>query len=238
MLTLDGVTKSFGGVRALDSVTLELGHGPIEGIIGPNGAGKTTLFRVLAGFTRPDRGTVTFAGEDVTGLPAHELARRGVARTFQEQEVFPSLEVGEVLTTACLLRDRLHAARRRAAELARELHLRWDATPGELSPADVRRLELGRIIAARPRMVLFDEVMAGLTPQEADFMVGKIRELHAHGVAVVVVEHVMEIVMRLCERLHVLAGGRLIAQGEPNAVAAEPAVVEAYLGSRRAALSA
>jgi len=226
------IVKVYGGVRALDGVDLALGGGRIDAIIGPNGAGKTTLFKVLTGFADADAGSIAFGGRPVTRLAAHRRVRLGLVRSFQVQELFPGLTVGEVLTTAALLREPLAEAKRQAKTLCSELELGWGLTSADLTPGEVRRLELGRCIATRPKMLLLDELMAGLTVPEADFMMERILALHAQGVEIVVVEHVMDVIKRLCEHVHVLANGKIIASGSFEKVAADPVVVEAYLGTR------
>ncbi|MFI0370613.1 ABC transporter ATP-binding protein [Actinomadura sp. 1N219] len=231
-IRLENVTKSFDGVTAVDDLSLELGGPEIQGVIGPNGAGKTTLFRLLSGFVRADSGRVSLDGRRIDRLPAYRRARLGIVRTFQEQEVFPDLTVGEVLTTAALARSGLPAARRRAAGAADDLQLRWDATPAELTPAEIRRLELGRAEVAEPRILLLDEIMAGLTAAEADLMLERIAELHRRGVAIILVEHVVDIVMRACAQIHVLVGGRLLTSGPPGAIVDDDRVIAAYLGRR------
>jgi ABC-type branched-subunit amino acid transport system ATPase component len=232
LIETQGVVKTYGGVRALDGVDLRLGAGRISAIIGPNGAGKTTLFNVLTGFAPPDAGAITLDGRRIDRLTAHARVKLGLVRTFQVQEVFPALTVGDVLTTAALLHDGLPEARRRAAAICADLALPWDLTSADLTPGEVRRLELGRCIATRPRMILLDEVMAGLTATEAAFMMERINALHRQGVEVVVVEHVMDVIKRLCEHVYVLANGTIIAEGTFDRVASDPRVIEAYLGRR------
>jgi branched-chain amino acid transport system ATP-binding protein len=227
-----GVVKAYGGVRALDGLDLVLGGGRIEAIIGPNGAGKTTLFNVLTGFVRPDQGRIVFDGRAIERLSPHRRVHAGLVRSFQILELFPALTVGEVLTAAALLREPLHEARRQAKALCADLELPWDLTSADLTPGEVRRLELGRCMMTRPRMLLLDEIMAGLTVPEADFMMDRIVALHRRGIEIVVVEHVMDVIRRLCEHLHVLAAGKIIAAGTFDEVASNPVVVQAYFGTR------
>jgi len=228
-----GIVKAYGGVRALNGLDLVLGGGRIDGIIGPNGAGKTTLFNVLTGFARPEEGHTLFDGRPIDALSPHARARIGLVRSFQLLELLPALTVGEVLTTAALLHESLTDARRQARALCDDLDLPWGLGSADLTPGEVRRLELGRCMAARPRVLLLDEIMAGLTAPDAEFMMERIRALQRRGVAVVVVEHVMDVVRSLCDHVHVLAAGRIIAAGSFDAVAADPRVVEAYFGARR-----
>ncbi len=232
LIETQGIVKTYGGVRALDGVDLRLGAGRINAIIGPNGAGKTTLFNVLTGFTPPDAGSITLDGRSIDRLTAHARVRLGLVRTFQVQEVFPALRVGDVLTTAALLHDPFSEAKRRAQAISTDLALPWGLTSADLTPGEVRRLELGRCMATRPRMILLDEVMAGLTAPEAAFMMERIRALHQQGVEVVVVEHVMDVIKRLCEHVYVLANGKIIAEGTFDRVASDPLVIAAYLGTR------
>ncbi|MDB5041027.1 MAG: transporter related [Candidatus Eremiobacteraeota bacterium] len=232
VLEAAAVSKRYGGVLAVDDVTLALGGERIQGIIGPNGAGKSTLFNVLAGFTAPSKGTVRLDGRPLGGCSPAQRARLGIVRTFQELEVFPQLTVGEVLTAAALLRHPFRGARERASAMAVELDLPWDESSRSLGPGVLRRLELGRCLVAEPSIVLFDEVMAGLTPAESAFMIEAIERLHAFGVSVVIVEHMMDVVQRLCAEVVVLAQGRVIATGPTSRVTADPIVIEAYLGRR------
>ncbi len=227
-----GVVKAYGGVRALDGLDLVLGGGRIDAIIGPNGAGKTTLFNVLTGFVRPDEGRITFDGQVMHRLSPQRRVHAGLVRSFQILELFPALTVGEVLTAAALVREPLHEAKRQARALCTDLALPWGLTSADLTPGEVRRLELGRCMATRPRMLLLDEIMAGLTVPDAEFMMDRIVALHRRGIEIVVVEHVMDVIKRLCEHVHVLAAGKIIASGTLEQVASDPAVIRAYFGTR------
>jgi ABC-type branched-subunit amino acid transport system ATPase component len=233
MLDAKGLTKSYGQVRAVADVSLSISNDMIYGIIGPNGAGKSTLFRLLSGFERPHAGTITFDGRRIESIAAHRRAELGIVRSFQELELFPELTAGDVLTTAGLLHDKLADARERARETAATFDIPWNVRATELNPGMIRRIELARCILARPKVVLFDEVMAGLTIPEAEFMCENIRLLHEAGVAIVIVEHVMHVVRSLCRHIYVMASGRMIAQGAPGEVASDPAVAAAYLGTRK-----
>jgi ABC-type branched-subunit amino acid transport system ATPase component len=226
------VVKAYGGLRALDGLSVSLGGGRIDGIIGPNGGGKTTLFNVLTGFVRPDAGHITFGGCAIDRLSPHRRVHAGLVRSFQVLESFPALSVGEVLTAAALARESLRDARQQAKALCAELDLRWEATSAELTPGEARRLELGRCMVTRPRMLLLDEIMAGLTASEAEFMMDRITALHRRGIEIIVVEHVMDVIKRLCQHLHVLAAGKIIASGTFDEVASDPVVIEAYFGTR------
>ncbi len=225
--------KRFGGVQALSGVTLAVAAREIVGLIGPNGAGKTTLFHVLSGFVTPDGGEVRLEGRPTTGLRPHEVCRRGLARTFQIVRPFGGLSVLENVRVAALVRTpRAAAATRRAREILGRVGLgdRAEQPAAALTLGDRKRLELARALATEPRLLLLDEVMAGLTPVETDRMVALVRRIHADGVAILLIEHVMRAVMALSHRVLVLSEGRLIAGGPPAAIAGDPRVIAAYLG--------
>ena len=235
ILDLDGLTKRFGGVRANDGVSFSVAEGEIVGLLGPNGAGKTTLFSCVSGYLRPDAGRVRFDGHDVTRRSPSELARRGLVRTFQVVRVFRALSALDNVVVGALLRERgVARARERAREVLEQVGLqsRADVRARDLTMADRKRLELARALATRPRMLLLDEVMSGLTPREVADAVALVRRLRDTGITIVLVEHVLEVVMPLAERVVVLDHGRKIAEGDPKDVARERAVVEAYLGPR------
>jgi branched-chain amino acid transport system ATP-binding protein len=227
------LTKRFGGLVATDAVSFSLGAGEILGLIGPNGAGKTTLFNCVAGYFAPTRGEIRLEGEPIEGLPPERVAALGVARTFQIVRIFRSLTALENVMVGAMLREK----RVRAAEaIARDtlafagLERRAGDPASLLTVAEQKRLELARALATRPRLLLLDEVMAGLTPSEVQEAVDLVRRIRARGIACVVVEHVMEGLMPLADRILVLDRGHRIAEGTPAAVAADPAVIAAYLG--------
>jgi branched-chain amino acid transport system ATP-binding protein len=233
VLVVDRVGKRFGGLVALSEVSLDVEPGSIVGLIGPNGAGKTTLFAIVAGFLAPTAGRVLFEGRDVTAAPPHERARLGIARTFQIVQPFAGLTVVENIAVGAHLRHARRAeALARAAEVARRVGLgaELDKPASALTVAGRKRLELARALATEPKLLLLDEVLAGLNPSEIRDMVPVIRAIRDEGVTVVMIEHVMQAVMDLCQRVCVLSQGRLIAEGAPAAVCAAPAVIEAYLG--------
>lgn len=238
MLSANGLTKRFGGLVAVNDVSLTVEPGSITGLIGPNGAGKTTLFTLISGFETPTVGSVTFDGSDVTALPTHERARRGIARTFQIVQPFAGLSVAENIAVGAHLRtaDRVEAktkARQVAARVGLDAML--DKPAAALTIAGRKRLELARALATEPKLLLLDEVLAGLNPSEIREMLPVICAIRDGGVTILMIEHVMQAVMSLCDPVYVLAEGRLIASGPPAAIANDPKVVEAYLGHGAAA---
>jgi len=232
LLELRGVTRRFGGLAATDDVSFALAPGELVGLIGPNGAGKSTLFNLIAGALLPSAGTIRFEGEDVTALPAPARCARGIARTFQVVRSFDSMSVLENVVVGALARvANPRAARHKAHEILDfvELASRAERPAGELTMADKRRLEVAR----EPRLLLLDEVMTGLTPSEAQRGIDLVRAIRKRGIAILMVEHVMEIVMPLVDRAIVLDLGRVLASGRPDALVRDPAVIGAYLGQRR-----
>jgi branched-chain amino acid transport system ATP-binding protein len=238
LLQVQGATKRFGGLVAVDGASLAVEPGSITGLIGPNGAGKTTLFTLIAGFETPTAGSVLFEGRDVTREEAHVRARAGIARTFQIVQPFAALSVCENVAVGAYLR---HASRAEAMAHARAVARRvglgplLDQPAGSLTVAGRKRLELARALATDPKLLLLDEVLAGLNPSEIRDMIPVIRGIRDGGVTILIVEHVMQAVMSLCERVYVLAQGRVIAAGTPAEIARDPAVIEAYLGHGAAA---
>jgi ABC-type branched-subunit amino acid transport system ATPase component len=248
LLELRGVTRQFGGVMALRDVSLTIPGGHVVGLIGPNGSGKTTLMNVISGVDSPTRGEILLDGAPVQGVPAHRLARRGIARTFQHIRLISALTAAENVMLA------LHGAeagwldilartpRLRRVEAARHGRARdllaqagagrhADVAAGDLSYGDRRRVEIARALAAEPRLLLLDEPAAGMTHGERASLRGLIAGLPAQGITVLLVEHDMDLVMGVCDELHVLNMGQPIAHGAPGAVRADPRVVEAYLGA-------
>jgi branched-chain amino acid transport system ATP-binding protein len=238
LLSVEKVSRRFGGLLAVDAASLSAPAARITALIGPNGAGKTTLFAVISGFLKPSGGRVRFAGEDVTGKEPHRLARRGLARTFQIVQPFAGLSVRDnILVGAHLRHRRRDAALALAEDVGREVGLgaMLERPAHALTIAGRKRLELARALATEPKLLLLDEVLAGLNPSEIRDIVPVIRSFCARGIAVLMIEHVMQAVMSLAEHVFVLAEGRIIAEGSPARVAADPVVVEAYLGHGAAA---
>lgn len=238
MLRVSHVSKSFGGLRAVQDVSLELAQGSLTALIGPNGAGKTTLFALLSGFHLPDSGRVEFDGRDITGQAPDANARAGLARTFQIVQPFAAQTVRENIAVGAHLRQPRRLAALAAAEhVAQRVGLtsQLDKPAAELTVAGRKRLELARALATQPKLLLLDEVLAGLNPQEISDMIPVVRGIALSGVTVLMIEHVMQAVMNLAQHVWVLAQGQLIAQGSPAEVTSDAAVIEAYLGHGTAA---
>jgi len=234
LLSLDAVGKRFRGLVAVDQVSFAVPQGAIFAVIGPNGAGKTTLFNMIAGAMAPDSGAIVFAGERVDGLPADTICRRGIARSFQIVRPFPALSVEDnVIVGALLQRRDVEAARTQAHEVLRRLDLfdKRHRIASTLTLPDRKRLEVARALATGPRLLLLDEVMAGLRPTETDRMVAILQALNRDGLTILLIEHVMRAVMALASRVLVLDHGVTIAEGTPAAVVRDPAVVLSYLGA-------
>jgi len=233
LLTLDRVTKRFGGLTAVREVSLEVRAGDLLGIIGPNGAGKTTLFNVIAGYFRPEEGRIVFDGTDVTGRAAHEVSRLGLTRTFQIVKPFGNLSVRDnVMIGALTRRASTRLARADADRMIELCGLGPHATArARALPLALRkRLEVARALATQPRLLLLDEVMAGLNPTELAGIIDLVRRVHAEGVTLIVIEHIMAAMMRLAQRIVMLHHGEKIAEGTPREITSDRRVIDAYLG--------
>lgn len=240
ILQVQHVTKRFGGLQALTNVTFDLPEGQILGLLGPNGAGKTTLFNVINGVYAPEEGRIIFRGRDVTGSKPYHLARQGLARTHQIVRPLNELTVREnVMAGACFGRE--NQSLERAARTANQvlqfvgLYERADQLAGSLNVAQKKRLEMARALAARPYLLLLDEVLAGLNPSEIAMMVETVRNIRAQGVTIIMIEHVMHAIMNVSDRIVVLEYGRLLAEGTPQEIVHNPQVIEAYLGDPKLA---
>ncbi|MCC6609517.1 MAG: ABC transporter ATP-binding protein [Burkholderiales bacterium] len=254
-LQITGLSVNFGGVRALSDVAFSVAEGSIVSLIGPNGAGKTTAFNVITGYLAPTAGTVRFAGESIAGLRPHEVARRGLVRTFQKTNIFPELTVGENVLTglhlkgsaglgAILLnRVSVRAEEARLRERAEEVLAfvgiahRRDESASSLPYGEQRLLEVAIGLAADPRMLLLDEPASGMNPSEKESMMGLIGRIRQKGITVFLVEHDMRLVMGISERVVVLNQGQIIAEGSPDEVRGNRAVIEAYLGTQGESLA-
>jgi branched-chain amino acid transport system ATP-binding protein len=233
LLDVQSVSKRFGGLQALSSVAFTVGAGEIVGLIGPNGAGKTTLFNVVTGVYPPDGGRVVFGGEDVTGAAPHRLCKLGAARTFQVSKPFAALTVLQTVRIGALNRiPDMAGATVKALEVLELMGLagKRDEPGRSLTVMERKRLEMARALATQPSLLLLDEVAAGLRPNEIQDMIALVRSIAAGGVSVLIIEHVLEAVMRLSARIVVLNHGEVIAQGRPDELVNDARVIEAYLG--------
>jgi branched-chain amino acid transport system ATP-binding protein len=234
LLSVRDLSKRFRGLAAVSNVGFDVAEGEIFAIIGPNGAGKTTLFNMIAGAMPADGGIITFAGERIDGLRSDEVAQRGIGRTFQVVKPFPALTVEDNVVIGALLRtSSVNEARGIAGEVLTRLDLiaRKDQVASSLTLPDRKRLEVARALATKPKLLLLDEVMAGLRPTETDRIVAILRELNRSGLTILLIEHVMRAVTALASRILVLHHGAKIAEGAPDAVLRDPAVIESYLGA-------
>jgi branched-chain amino acid transport system ATP-binding protein len=236
-LEVSNIRKRFGGLQAVAGVSLEVAPGEIVGLIGPNGAGKTTLFHLISGFVAPDQGEVRFEGASTRGLKPHEICRRGLARTFQIVQPFPHMTVLENVTAGALFGG-AHASPREATAAAREqlefagLTAFADRPASALTLASRKRLELAKSLAMQPKVLMLDEVNAGLNSSEIDGALALIRRIAERGITILIIEHLMKVVLSLAQRVLVLHHGQLIAEGDPGRIVNDPRVIEAYLGEK------
>jgi branched-chain amino acid transport system ATP-binding protein len=238
LLKISEVSKQFGGFSALTGVSLEIGRGERFGLIGPNGSGKTTLINCISGALRNDAGSITFDGEEISSLPAYQRTRRGIARSFQIPRPFSSMSVLENLVVPLeyvLHRGSLHTAdtRSEALEILRMVGLQDKAQTqsNRLTQVELRKLELARAMAARPRLLISDESMAGLSGNEVDEVLSILRTLNESGITIIMIEHIMQAVMRFSQRVVCLDAGRIICEGPPEEIVRNPGVQRAYLGA-------
>jgi len=240
LLEVKGVTKQFGGLTAVNSVDMEVQEGQIVGIIGPNGAGKTTLFSCIAGSHVPTKGSIKFNGTEIAGKKPYDICKLGVTRTFQVVKPFANKTVLYNTTVGAFAKtNRLDTAEEKAMEVLKliDLYDKKDVPAKNLTLPERKRLELARALATEPKLLLLDEVMAGLRPSEVSEMLPVIRKINSVGVSIVIVEHIMQAIMNLSEKVYVINFGKKIAEGDPHKVVAEEEVIKAYLGDEYVANS-
>jgi branched-chain amino acid transport system ATP-binding protein len=232
LLEVDAVVKRFGGFTALDRVSLHVKAGERFGLIGPNGSGKTTLINCISGALRTDGGRIVFGGRDITRMPAHQRTRLGIARSFQIPKPFRSMSVSDNLGIPLEYAGHAHAGGAEVAAILRDMGLEAKAhlRPAGLTQIEMRKLELARAMAARPKLLISDEAMAGLSSAEVDDILAILLRLSGQGITIIMIEHIMRAVMRFSERIVVLDAGERIAEGTPDEIIRNPAVERAYLG--------
>jgi branched-chain amino acid transport system ATP-binding protein len=234
-LTIENLTKVFGGLAAVKDISFEIGDGEIFGLIGPNGSGKTTIFNLISQYFKVTRGRIIFNGQDITRKKTYEIARLGIGRTFQVVKPLKRLTVEENVLVAAFSREKSYAgARKVAREVLTFCHLETESQmkADQLTIAGRKRLEIAKALATRPLLLLLDETAAGLNPTELDTAVDIIRKIRSElGITLVIVEHIMKVIMNISDRIHAIAYGATIAEGTPEEIANHPMVLEAYLGS-------
>jgi len=231
------VSKQIGGMTILSDVSLSVHEGEIVGVVGPNGAGKTTLFNVISGITRPTRGTVSFEGEEITGLPPERICHKGIAKTFQIAKSFPGLTTRDSVMVGAIFGNHEKTSREDAEKVSREtLHFvgfpeeKMDAPVRNLNVVELKKVQLARALASKPRLLLFDELMTGLTPTESNDSVELVKKIRDLGISILMIEHVMSIIMGVSDRVIVLDHGEKIADGHPYEVINDQRVIDTYLG--------
>lgn len=235
ILETEGVVKNFGGLTAINQVSVSVEEGQIFGLIGPNGAGKTTLLNVIAGVYKPNAGVVRFKGEKISGLNADSICKKGIARTFQISQPFPQMTALENVLVAAIFGN-VRATGKGAAIIAEEVldfvefPMPKDTLAENLNTVQLKRLDLARALASEPELLLIDETAAGLTPGELVDLIGLIRKIRARGITIIAVEHLMRVIMEICDRIMVLHYGEKIAEGTPDEIAKDERVADAYLG--------
>lgn len=233
LLEIDNITKAFGGLLALNHLSFNVEEGEILGLIGPNGAGKTTMFNVISGFHKPDSGSVRFMGKNISSHSASETCREGIARTFQQVRTFPTLTgLDNIVCGAFCRTNNLEESKMEASRMITWLGLdkERDTAVKELTLAERKLVEVGRAMATKPKLLLLDEVVAGLNPTEVDQIIGLIKEINKSGITLIVVEHVMKVVMSVSDRIVVLDRGAKVAEGNPQEVSENKEVIKVYLG--------
>lgn len=236
MLEVTGLTKKFGGLTAVNEVSVRAETGKITGLIGANGAGKTTMFNMIAGAFSPTSGTIRFLGQEIQGKPSHLICRMGIGRTHQLVKPFRNLTVLENTIVGALMRyPKVKEARKKAEEVCTFLQLgeRMHLSAANLNLPELKRMELARALATEPKLLLLDEVMAGLNHTESGMFIELVRDIRDSGVTIVMIEHVMKAVMTLSDQVYVLNQGLLIAEGRPEEVTQDPEVIKSYLGEKR-----
>jgi branched-chain amino acid transport system ATP-binding protein len=240
VLELVDVSKSFGGLRALDGLTFEVREGEILGMIGPNGSGKSTAFNVITGALPSDSGSIVFQGDDISGLPPHRISHKGIARTFQVVRPFSQLTAVENVLAGRLFGGRGSKRDEEAVDTAMVvldkvgLSAKADIAASSFTIVERKWLEVGRALASNPKLMLLDEFMAGLTPREIPHAIDLVKSIRDSGVTIVLVEHVIKAITGACDRVVVLDAGKKLAEGSPDGIVNDPAVIEAYLGTRHA----